>query len=108
MIGLSKKDQLKRHTPLKEKPYKNKEYLQWFHNQGFGCLVCGDTFTEAHHVLSGNRGRPDDSIVPLCVDHHRGRFSPHGADAKEFFEKYPKEMLLETAHKLHSVYMRTS
>lgn len=46
----------------------------------------------------------DDTIVPLCPTHHRGRFSPHGPDAKEFHETYTKEMMLNIASKLHKVF----
>ena len=103
-MSLSKADQLKRNAPLKQKPYKNKEYLSWFHNQGYGCLVCSNTNIEAHHVESGNRGRADDTVVPLCTEHHRGRFSPHGTDAKEFHGQYQKDMMMEVAKKLHSLF----
>lgn len=96
-MSLSKADQLKRHAPLKEKPFKSKEYLSWFHNQGYGCLVCGNTDIEAHHIMQGNRGRQDDLIVPLCLEHHRGKFSPHGYNAKEFHNQYSKEMQKATA-----------
>lgn len=106
---LTKKDQLRKNAPLKTKPLKDAKYLSWFHNQGFGCFVCGNTSIEAHHVLSGNRGRPDDSVVPLCNLHHTGsKFSAHGADAKQFYEEYTKEMLLKMANILYQTYKEAS
>lgn len=89
---------------IKDVPYKDKEYLSWFHTQNFGCLICGSNNIEAHHVLRGGNGRPDDSIVPLCPDHHRGRFSPHGFDSGLFNEEFPKDLLLNIAIKLHNTY----
>lgn len=97
----TKQDQLKRNAPIKEKPFKSKKYLSWFHKQKFGCLVCGLQGIEAHHVHRGASGRPDNSIVPLCHYHHRSTsFSAHGTDANKFNEQYPKEMLLEIATKI--------
>ena len=105
MIGLSKKAQLSRNAPLKKQPYKNKDYLVWLHNQNFGCLVCGDNNIELHHVLRGSEGRPDDSVVTLCPEHHRGKFSPHGFDSVGFHEQHSKDVLLEVAKLLHEKYM---
>ena len=82
-------------TPLKEKPYKNKNYLSWLHTQGFTCMICDNPQIEIHHLLSGSRGRPDNFCVLLCPEDHRGRFSPHGADAKEFRAQYQDDMELE-------------
>ncbi|MFA6189804.1 MAG: hypothetical protein WC680_11060 [Sulfuricurvum sp.] len=93
---------------IKEPPYKDKDYLSWFHTQNFGCLVCGSNNIEAHHVLRGGEGRPDDSIVPLCPEHHRGRFSPHGFESGKFSEDYPKDVLLVIARKLHHSYSEMS
>lgn len=100
MLGITKQQQTKKLAPLKEKPFKSKEYLSWFHSQGFCCMVCGSSQIEAHHIMQGNRGRQDDLIVPLCPDHHRGKYSPHGFDAKAFYEGYPKDMQIEVANKL--------
>jgi hypothetical protein len=90
---------------IKDAPYKDKEYLGWFHCQNFGCLVCGSNNIEAHHVSRGGEGRPDDTIVPLCPEHHRGRYSPHGFESGKFSEEYPKYILLEIARKLHDSYI---
>ena len=83
--------------PLKPKPFKSKEYLQWAHNSDQRCIVCGSMKVEAHHLLAGSLGRPDDKIVMLCPEHHRGKFSPHGFDSDMFYEDYPKEFLEEQA-----------
>lgn len=77
---------------IKERLLKNKEYLEYFHSQDYGCLVCGSSNIEAHHVLRGAEGRLDSSIIPLCPDHHRGRYSPHGFDSDKFAVIYPKEL----------------
>lgn len=99
-----KADIPKTNKRIKASPYKDKDYLSWFHTQNFGCLVCGSNNIEAHHVLRGGEGRPDDSIVPLCPEHHRGKVSPHGFESGKFSEEYPKDILLEIARRLHSSY----
>jgi hypothetical protein len=107
-----KAERVKIHLPqkkvrMKEVPYKDKNYLAWFHAQNFGCLVCGLNNIEAHHVLRGGEGRPDDSIVPLCPEHHRGKFSPHGFESGRFSDAHPKDLLLEIARRVHSSYVGT-
>ena len=104
MIGLSKLDQTKRNGRLKEKPLKDSSYMEWLHNSWQLCFVCGNPNIEVHHLESGSRGRRDDKCVTLCPVHHRGRFSPHGADAKEFYEKYTKTELKIEANKLYQQY----
>ena len=104
MIGLSKLDQTKRNGRLKEKPLKDSSYMSWLHNSGQVCFVCSNQNIEVHHLESGSRGRRDDKCVTLCQVHHRGRLSPHGADAKEFYEKYPKSDLEIKADKLYQQY----
>mgnify|MGYP000164867723 CR=1 FL=1 len=78
--------------PLKEKPYKNRYYLKWMHSQGLTRMVCGVPQVECHHIDQGMKGRADNRCVMLCPEHHRGRFSPHGADKKEFEAMYMDEM----------------
>ena len=80
---------------IKPKAYKNKKYLSYMHNSGKVCFVCGDCNIELHHIKDKDiLGRDDSKIIPLCPEHHRGRFSPHGADAKEFYEDHDKVILL--------------
>jgi len=66
--------------------------LQWLHSQGLSCLVCGVQQIELHHIDQGAKGRADNRCVPLCPEHHRGRFSPHGADKKEFEDCHMEDM----------------
>lgn len=100
MIGLSKSEQLRKNGTLKEKPFKSKEYLSWLHTSGKTCLVCGSHTIELHHTDNGIGRRDDRSCVPLCSEHHRGVWSPHGFDSLFFYAVFPKERLIEEAQKL--------
>ena len=55
-------------------------------------MVCDVPQIELHHLDQGMKGRADNRVVPLCPEHHRGRFSPHGADKKEFEAMHMDEM----------------
>lgn len=106
MTGISKADQLKRNAPLKEKPFKSKDYLAWFHNQGFGCMVCANPQIEAHHVKEHSSDNRDDRyILPLCEYHHRYSelMSPHGSP-KIWRETYPIDVQKSIATKLFEVW----
>lgn len=48
--------------------------------------------------------RADNRIVPLCPEHHRGAFSPHGFNSNEFYQVHPKEYLLEEAERFYNEY----
>ena len=89
--------------PLKPKPYKNKAYLSWLHSQGLTCMVCGAPQIEIHHIQQGAKGRADNETVPLCPEHHRGRYSPHGADKRAFEGRY-MTMMESYAQKLFEQY----
>ena len=58
----------------------DKKYLKWLGNSGVGCIVCGDTNIELHHItdksIKGLR-RHDRRVVPLCTEHHRGDGGVH-------------------------------
>ncbi len=91
---------------LKPEVYKNKKYLNHMHNSGKTCVVCGKRDIELHHIKTkSNTDRDDSKIVPLCVEHHRGKYSPHGFDSSEFYEQYSKEMLLELAEEFFNEYL---
>lgn len=99
MIGLSKAEQLKKNGRIKKPVYKNKEYLEWIHTKP--CIVCGTLPVHAHHVSQGIGNRADDTCVPLCQEHHQGKWSTHGFDSAMFYGVYPKEELLRIAKELH-------
>jgi hypothetical protein len=106
MTGISKQDQLKRNAPLKEKPFKSTEYLAWFHNQGFGCMVCGNPHIEAHHIKEHSSDHRDDKyILPLCEFHHKfsDHLSPHGSP-KKWREAYPLDLQKSIATKIFKVW----
>lgn len=90
---------------IKPKPYKNKEYLNYMHNSDKNCIICGDINIELHHVKTKTlTDRADNRVVPLCPNHHRGMFSPHGFDSSAFYEDYPKEWLLHMAEEFFNEY----
>lgn len=105
-MSLSKSTQLKKNGRLKPAPFKDKVYLSWFHNQGFGCMVCGNTLIEAHHVKEHSTDLKDDRyLLPLCEFHHKysDYLSPHGAPTK-WREAYPIEVQKSIAKKLYDIY----
>ena len=92
------KDKKFNHNRIKEKTYKNKKYLSYMHNSNKACLVCGNNNIELHHVKTKLlTDRADNRVIPLCPEHHRGLFSPHGFSQNEFYEQYPREFLLKKA-----------
>ncbi|GEM_PF-7102134 len=77
----------------------NPDYIEWLHNQP--CYVCNQTPCEAHHVkLKGQIAKDHNTLIPLCTEHHRGEFSPHGRDRKEFLGLYPLHAQIQIAHQL--------
>ena len=111
MIGLSKKSQLTRNSPLKEKPLKDQQYLQWVHASNPSCYSCGKPYhpmvTELHHTkLYSSDKKNDYLVIPLCGEtcHRNGDLSPHG-NPKKWRETYPIEMQIEHAKKLYQEYL---
>lgn len=95
-----------KHNRIKPKVLKDKKYLAYMHNSYKCCLVCGDTNIELHHIKTKTlTDRADNRIVPLCSEHHRGKFSPHGFDSNKFYEQYPKEELLKMAEEFYNEYI---
>ena len=93
-------------SPLKPKAYKNKDYLSYMHNSDKSCVICGCREIELHHIKTKTQTNRDDSkIVPLCSEHHRGKFAPHGFDSSAFYEQYSKEQLLEWAEEFFNEYL---
>ena len=104
---LSKADQLKRHSPLKQKAHKDPKYLTWLHNQTPQCFVCGQyNKIELHHAKEHSSDKKDDRVViPLCgEEHHRtGKLSPHGG-TKLWRETYSMDEQIAYANKLRKEY----
>jgi hypothetical protein len=93
------------HKLIKPKAYKNKDYLNYMHNSGNACIICFYPNIELHHLKDRIiLGRDDSKVVPLCPEHHRGKYSPHGANSKEFYEECPKEWLLQIAEEFYEEY----
>jgi hypothetical protein len=94
-----------KHNRIKPKAFKDKAYLAYMHNSGKKCLVCGSCNIELHHIKTKTMtDRADNRIVPLCPEHHRGTFSPHGFNSNEFYEAHTKEFLLEEAERFYNEY----
>ena len=64
-----------------------------------GCRVCQrmypnaylmDTPVELHHVRGGQGWGKGDftTLIPLCVEHHRGNTGVHGLGVKGFVKQY--------------------
>ena len=85
------------HKEPKQKP--NHEFIEWLHNQP--CYVCQRTPSEAHHVKRKGQVTKDHKLlIPLCYEHHRGDYSPHGKHRKEFLKMYPIDPQIEFANSL--------
>lgn len=65
---------------------------------GLGCMACKRLYgphepgpVELHHYRGGGWGKGDYmTLIPLCVEHHRGKYSVHGLGTKGF-DKHFKE-----------------
>jgi Recombination enhancement, RecA-dependent nuclease len=59
-----------------------------------GCMICrmngiNDGPVELHHLRSGGWGKGDyKTLIPLCVEHHRGNTGIHGMGTKAFEREY--------------------
>lgn len=61
-----------------------------------GCAVCWRLYgphdpgpVELHHLRGGGWGKGDyTTLIPLCVEHHRGATGVHGLGVKGFQKHY--------------------
>jgi len=75
---------------------KNAEIIHKGKLAQMGCALChhlhGDHEpgpVELHHLREGGWGRGDyKTLIPLCVDHHRGNKGFHGLGSKGFVKYY--------------------
>jgi len=59
------------------------------------CLVCGAT-SEVHHVRTGNKGKDDARVTPLCPTHHRSDIGFHGLGSERaFYQEYGIDLSAE-------------
>lgn len=60
------------------------------------CLVCGRR-SEVHHVRTGNQGKDDARVVPLCPEHHRhSKLGFHGLGSERaFYQEYGIDLSAE-------------
>lgn len=75
-----------------------------------GCLACLRIYgahdpgpVELHHLRTGGWGKGGyKTLIPLCVEHHRGNRGVHGLGTKAFDAEYPftQRDLLDDALKL--------
>lgn len=64
---------------------------------GLGCMACRRLYgphdpapVELHHYRGGGWGKGDyKTLIPLCVEHHRGNTGIHGLGTKGFDKAYP-------------------
>ena len=90
---------MKTHWNKEPKQKPNLDYIEWLHNQP--CYVCKTTPCEAHHVKQkGQVTKDHNTLIPLCAEHHRGEYSPHGKHRKEFLDMYPVHAQIQIAHQL--------
>ena len=75
-----------------------------------GCAVCRrmgyeGTPSEIHHKKGGmgiGQRSKHDQVLPLCVEHHRGKTGVHGMGIKAFVKHYgfTEEDLINEVHEL--------
>jgi len=61
-----------------------------------GCMAClrihgahNPGPVELHHLRTGGWGKGDyKTLIPLCVEHHRGKTGVHGLGTKGFTKHY--------------------
>ena len=100
------KPKLKHKNSGKSKGVKDTQYLSYMHNSYKTCVVCSSPTIELHHIKAYDIvGRDDRYVLPLCVEHHRGTFSPHGAEKKAFFDKFSIDEQKAKAEKFYREFL---
>ena len=90
---------------------KNAEIIHKGKVASLGCALChhlhGDHEpgpVELHHLRAGGWGKGDyKTLIPLCVEHHRGNKGFHGLGSKGFVDYYDitqQELLEWTLNKI--------
>ena len=91
---------------IKPKAFKDKKYLHYMHASDKQCYICGCYEIELHHIKTKIQTmRLDNIVIPLCPEHHRGNYSPHGFNSSDFYANNPKETLLRGAEEFYNEYI---
>src|SRR3546814_20403026 len=86
------------HRRMKSPPPKQPRHMARV--AAMGCIICGGP-AEVHHVRTGNQGRDDARVVPLCPFHHRdSRMGFHGLGRALLFYAAPGSSLSAQAERL--------
>lgn len=100
-------------TRIKPKPQKiekiDREYLNWVHLQGYGCLICGThNQIEWHHIKEYSSDKKNHrELLPLCAYHHRlGTDISAHSNAKAFKAKFPMDLQREIAKKIYEQFLK--
>lgn len=102
---MTKQEQTRWNKPKRTGEIIDEDYLSWIHD--CPCMVCGCYEVEAHHIrLRSTNARNDHKVVPLCPDHHRGTYSPHGKNAGAFKVAYPNKFMEELADDYYDTYKK--
>ena len=86
------------------KPQRSKDANYLSYVRGMRCLVCGDTNTDPHHLISRGSFGSDYTAIPLCREHHT---ELHSSGITKFEEKYSIN-LWKDAFKLLETYFEES
>jgi len=83
---------------MKEYEYNNQKFLRWV-KENKPCVICGTYGVEIHHIkkMPMIRKRNDLMCIPLCPEHHRGKYSPHGHESTGFYAGLPLEQQMQIA-----------
>jgi hypothetical protein len=90
---------------------KNAEIIHKGKVASLGCALCHHIYgdhepgpVELHHLRTGGWGKGDyKTLIPLCVEHHRGNTGIHGMGTKAFERNYnttQKELLQWTLERV--------
>lgn len=105
---LTKKEQLHKNKEPKISSIE-REYLNWLQQQNHNCFVCGiSNNIEMHHVKLKSTDRKNHKIlIPLCINHHKGRMlSPHG-NPNLFRSTFSIEQQIKVANNLYNTFLES-
>lgn len=74
-----------------KKPREREISFMLWQKENLCCMICGKYGVDVHHIkkMPKVRQRIDIMTIPLCKEHHQGKYSPHGAESNGFYAGYP-------------------